>query len=79
MGRGKAFDASRYFIFCANTMGSPYGSASPVTLNPDTGKPYGPEFPLTTIRDDVRYVLGSPRRSPKSSHLRICIGFTSSS
>ncbi|KAI0749501.1 homoserine O-acetyltransferase [Daedaleopsis nitida] len=54
MGRGKAFDASRYFIFCANTMGSPYGSASPVTLNPDTGKPYGPEFPLTTIRDDVR-------------------------
>ncbi|RDX57510.1 homoserine O-acetyltransferase [Polyporus arcularius HHB13444] len=54
MGRGKAFDATRYFIFCANTMGSPYGSASPVTLNPDTGKPYGPEFPLTTIRDDVR-------------------------
>ena len=55
MGRGKVFDANRYFIFCANVMGSPYGSASPVTLNPDTGKPYGPEFPLTTIRDDVRY------------------------
>ena len=54
MGRGKAFDASRYFIFCANVMGSPYGSASPVTMNPDTGKPYGPEFPATTIRDDVR-------------------------
>lgn len=57
MGRGKAFDPKRYFIFCANTMGSPYGSASPVTINPDTGRPYGPEFPLTTIRDDVRYVL----------------------
>ncbi|PCH42333.1 homoserine O-acetyltransferase [Wolfiporia cocos MD-104 SS10] len=54
MGRGKAFDPNRYFIFCANTMGSPYGSASPVTINPDTGKPYGPEFPATTIRDDVR-------------------------
>ncbi|PIL35774.1 hypothetical protein GSI_02504 [Ganoderma sinense ZZ0214-1] len=53
MGHGKAFDASRFFIFCANVLGSPYGSASPVTLNPDTGKPYGPEFPLTTIRDDV--------------------------
>ena len=25
------------------------------TLNPDTGKSYGPEFPITTIRDDVRY------------------------
>lgn len=57
MGHGKAFDASRFFIFCANVLGSPYGSASPVTLNPDSGKPYGPEFPLTTIRDDVLYVL----------------------
>ncbi|TFK48064.1 homoserine O-acetyltransferase [Heliocybe sulcata] len=54
MGRGKAFDPSRFFIFCANVMGSPYGSASPVTTNPDTGEPYGPEFPLTSIRDDVR-------------------------
>ncbi|KAH9945297.1 homoserine O-acetyltransferase [Epithele typhae] len=54
MGRGKVFDSTRYFIFCANVLGSPYGSASPVTVNPDTGKPYGPEFPLTTIRDDVR-------------------------
>ncbi|TFY78710.1 hypothetical protein EWM64_g5300, partial [Hericium alpestre] len=54
MGRGKAFDPQRFFIFCANVMGSPYGTASPNTTNPDTGKPYGPEFPSTTIRDDVR-------------------------
>ncbi|KAG2142729.1 Alpha/Beta hydrolase protein, partial [Suillus cothurnatus] len=54
IGRGKAFDPNRFFIFCANVMGSPYGSASPVTINPDTGKPYGPEFPQTSIRDDVR-------------------------
>ncbi|KAI0078555.1 homoserine O-acetyltransferase [Panus rudis PR-1116 ss-1] len=54
MGRGKAFDPNRFFIFCANVMGSPYGSASPVTINPETGRPYGPEFPATTIRDDVR-------------------------
>ncbi|KXN84200.1 Homoserine O-acetyltransferase [Leucoagaricus sp. SymC.cos] len=54
MGRGKAFDPKRFFIFCANTMGSPYGSASPITINPDTGRTYGPEFPPTTIRDDVR-------------------------
>ena len=57
MGRGKAFDPHRFFIICANTLGSPYGSASPVTINPDTGKQYGPEFPPTTIRDDVRYVV----------------------
>lgn len=54
MGIGKAFDPSRYLIFCANVMGSPYGSASPVTLDPATSRPYGPEFPATTIRDDVR-------------------------
>ncbi|KAG1741808.1 Alpha/Beta hydrolase protein [Suillus paluster] len=54
IGRGKAFDPNRFFIFCANVMGSPYGSASPVTINPETEKPYGPEFPQTSIRDDVR-------------------------
>ncbi|KAJ7078510.1 Alpha/Beta hydrolase protein [Mycena epipterygia] len=54
MGRNKAFDPSRFFIFCGNTLGSPYGSASPVTTNPATGRPYGPAFPPTTIRDDVR-------------------------
>jgi homoserine O-acetyltransferase len=48
------FDPSKYFIFCANALGSPYGSASSCTINPQTGQNYGPEFPLTTIRDDVR-------------------------
>jgi homoserine O-acetyltransferase/O-succinyltransferase len=54
MGPGKAFDPLRYFIFCGNVLGSPYGTASPVTLNPATGVEYGPEFPPTTIRDDIR-------------------------
>jgi homoserine acetyltransferase len=56
MGPGRAFDPTKYFIFCGNVMGSPYGTCSPISINPDTGQPYGPEFPLTTIRDDVRYV-----------------------
>lgn len=54
-GPGKAFDVSRFFVVCINSLGSPYGSASPVTYkdgNPELGH-YGPEFPLTTIRDDV--------------------------
>ncbi|KAK9238317.1 Alpha/Beta hydrolase protein [Lipomyces kononenkoae] len=53
IGPGKAFDTSRFFIVCMNSLGSPYGSASPCTINPDTGTRYGPEFPLVTIRDDV--------------------------
>lgn len=54
LGRDLAFDPSRYFIFCANVLGSPYGSSSPVTNNPATGSRWGPEFPLATVRDDVR-------------------------
>lgn len=54
MGPGKAFDMYRFFIVCLNVMGSPYGTASPVTVDPTTGYLYGPEFPKTTIRDDVR-------------------------
>ncbi|KAK6505792.1 homoserine O- acetyltransferase [Arthrobotrys musiformis] len=54
LGPGKALDTARFFIICLNNLGSPYGSVSPVTTNPGTGEPYGPEFPLTTIRDDAR-------------------------
>ncbi|KAF9514515.1 hypothetical protein BS47DRAFT_1376521 [Hydnum rufescens UP504] len=54
MGPGKAFDSTRFFIFCGNVMGSPYGSVSPLSINPDSERPYGPEFPATSIRDDVR-------------------------
>lgn len=55
-GKGRAFDTTRFFIICINALGSPYGSASPVTARDgDISKGrYGPEFPLTTIRDDVR-------------------------
>ncbi|KAI8052433.1 Alpha/Beta hydrolase protein [Syncephalis plumigaleata] len=53
-GTGRAFDPSRFFIFCGNVLGSPYGTASPCTNNPQTGLPYGSDFPLVSIRDDVR-------------------------
>lgn len=58
-GLGRAFDMTRFFIVCLNSLGSPYGSASPVTsVHGDANRErYGPEFPLTTIRDDVKYVL----------------------
>jgi len=53
LGPGRAFDPTKFFIICLNSLGSPYGSASPCTIDPDTGKYYGPEFPLVTIKDDV--------------------------
>ena len=56
---GGALDVTRFYIICLNSLGSPYGSASPVTnVDGDANRErYGPEFPLTTIRDDVKYVL----------------------
>lgn len=55
-GSGQAFDMTRFFVVCLNSLGSPYGSASPMTYK--DGDPsqdrYGPEFPLTTIRDDIK-------------------------
>lgn len=55
-GPGQAFDVSRFFVICLNSLGSPYGSGSAVTYKDGDPKKelYGPEFPLTTIRDDVR-------------------------
>ncbi|KAJ7179753.1 Alpha/Beta hydrolase protein [Mycena filopes] len=53
-GVGRAFDPTRYFIICANVLGSAFGSASPLSIDSVTGRRYGPEFPATTIRDDVR-------------------------
>ncbi|KAJ7747783.1 Alpha/Beta hydrolase protein [Mycena metata] len=54
LGAGKAFDPMHYFIICANVLGSPFGTASPLSIDSSTGRRYGPDFPPTTIRDDVR-------------------------
>lgn len=55
-GPGQAFDVTRFYIVCLNSLGSPYGSASPMTWKDgdSSQERYGPEFPLTTIRDDVQ-------------------------
>lgn len=54
VGANKAIDTENYFVICVNVLGSPYGTASPLTLNPETKKPYQADFPQTTIRDNVK-------------------------
>lgn len=48
------FDPSRHFIICANILGGCYGSTGPLSLNPQTGRPYYHDFPTLTVRDVVR-------------------------
>ena len=54
VGDGKFFDPAKHFIICVNKPGSPYGSISPLSINPPTNKPYYHDFPFFTINDMVR-------------------------
>ena len=53
VGEGKVFDTKKYFIICANILGSCYGSSGPLNVNSNTQRKYYSEFPQVTIRDMV--------------------------
>lgn len=53
IGEDKLFDPSKYFIVCANMLGSCYGASNPTSINPLTNRAYHKDFPLITIRDIV--------------------------
>ncbi|ALG68013.1 homoserine O-succinyltransferase MetX [Beggiatoa leptomitoformis] len=53
IGIGKPIDTTRFFVVCLNNLGGCKGSTGPTSLNPETGKPFGPDFPIITVRDWV--------------------------
>ncbi|MFQ4136929.1 homoserine O-acetyltransferase [Nodosilinea sp. PGN35] len=53
LGPGRSLDPSQDFIVCSNILGSCYGTTGPTSLNPETGRPYGANFPAITVRDMV--------------------------
>jgi len=53
IGPGKAIDTNKYFVVSSNVLGSSYGSTAPASINPATGKRYGPDFPEISMHDIV--------------------------
>ncbi|GAC1631033.1 MAG: homoserine O-acetyltransferase [Chloroflexota bacterium] len=54
IGPGKAFDTDHFYVICTNLLGSCRGSTGPASRDRATGQPYGPAFPVITVRDMVR-------------------------
>ncbi|WP_081926594.1 MULTISPECIES: E22 family MetX-like putative esterase [unclassified Alteromonas] len=59
IGPDKAIDTNRFFVISADTLvnlnayDEKVVTTGPATINPSTGKPYGLDFPVVTIRDFV--------------------------
>ena len=53
VGPGKPLDTRKFFVIGVNNLGGCYGSTGPLSLNPETGKRYGADFPLVTVEDWV--------------------------
>lgn len=53
VGPGKPLDTGKFFVVGVNNLGGCYGSTGPLSVNPETGKRYGADFPLVTVEDWV--------------------------
>jgi homoserine O-acetyltransferase len=53
IGPGKAIDTDHFFVVCINNLGGCQGSTGPISINPETKKAYGPDFPIVTVTDWV--------------------------
>ena len=53
IGPGKPIDTRKFFVVSLNNLGGCNGSTGPSSLNPETGKPYGADFPMMTVEDWV--------------------------
>lgn len=52
--KGGFLDPEKYFVVCANILGSHYGTTGPLSVDPRSGHPYYDRFPQMTVRDMVQ-------------------------
>jgi homoserine O-acetyltransferase len=73
LGPGKPIDTDRWFVICANTLGSCKGSTGPASIDPATGTPYRLRFPDLSV-EDCAAAAGHVVRSLGIEHLACVIG-----
>jgi homoserine O-acetyltransferase len=67
IGPGKPIDTNHFFVVCVNNLGGCHGSTGPASINPETGEPWGPDFPSIRVRDwvatqkNIMDLLGIPQ------------------
>jgi len=67
IGEGRPIDTRRFFVVCVNSLGSPFGSSGPASIDPGNGRPYGIGFPEISVEDiasagrEALRSLGIPR------------------
>ncbi len=73
VGPGKPIDTNRYFVICANSLGSCFGSTGPASSDPTTGERYGLDFPELTL-EDVAHSAHEVLRHLKVDRLHSVVG-----
>lgn len=53
VGPGKPVDTNVFFVIGVNNLGSCFGSTGPASIRPETGQPWGADFPVLTVEDWV--------------------------
>jgi homoserine O-acetyltransferase len=70
VGPGKSIDTNRFFVICPNALGSCRGTTGPNSINPETGKRWGADFPTVTAADMVEV----QRRLVDHLGIRVLVG-----
>ena len=51
VGPNKPINTNEFFVICINSLGSCFGSTSPISINPETDEPYRLSFPVLSVED----------------------------